>query len=791
MSHDRPQKKRKRKAQSAGDVLKSRPEQSVLDSIGHGKGTSSALDAAANAGSEGKSVRKHAFGCKKNSWTTLTKQICSFVEWPAYGIVALAVDPSGSQIAVARMGGRLELRDSRHGWIAVSSVPIAVPEQEGISVTKLAFMGPKYLWAARMDGALELWEIVQDGLRSVCVLHLGGGALWDLCILGARVAVACDDGSVRVVEVDPVHSPEFPSRDVSQIDLPRNEFAYTIRASPKTKHRVLCLASHENIIVCGDARGGLRWLDAQSLSIMGRAVNRGVHIWCLCFAKNGQDVVCGDSSGVLTVWSSKTHALVQEVAVEGLHGDVLSIAACGGGKSDEVLLVGCAGGTIGGVMAPANAKPGDPWIPLRAKRFHTHDIRALAHIVPSATTSTRYSSNAGAMFLSGSLDSSVCQIPISSLLKDLPPTRVRPFPGPAVQPHVQFIARNSAVLCRYPDRIDVWRVYSECSPALLLRLSLKSMEGTIRSCAASENLGIIAVSGARHARVFRVIQERTHPKKRRRKTAIDDAAGIGPFSAKIEPVAGTENDDLSSLYANSPDMVVMGRMQCIAGISSDGKYLVVSGPFSEGCSRSHVRLSMKKLKCADSVDRLVRVFSSPAANCRFALLNSMGILSVFDIPYAEKGNLDPVLLCSKSTRGKVVATAFSADGEKLAFATSAGDASVMTAKTGALANLNFPQSIARNAICLSFSPQARCLVLCTDNCCAVSVLSGSKRESYGDDVKSLKFLDKDHSVLELGKHENILGASVMGKNRLVLVQRPWKLVVSSLPPVLSRKLFGT
>jgi hypothetical protein len=68
-------------------------------------------------------------------------------------------------------------------------------------------------------------------------------------------------------------------------------------------------------VVCGDAGGGLRWLNAVTDRLAGRGVLRKTNIWCASFAKNGREVVCCDSLGRVSVWDCANFTISEEVRV--------------------------------------------------------------------------------------------------------------------------------------------------------------------------------------------------------------------------------------------------------------------------------------------------------------------------------------------------------------------------------------------------------------------------------------------------------------------------------------------
>ena len=141
-----------------------------------------------------------------------------FVEWQPAAVVALAVAPGGLTVALARETGDLEIYDTAD-WRCTARVP----GREGAAVSSLTWCAPFALaddadggsgggaesaacrlLSAGLDGQITEWDL--NTLRPRGATDSHGGSVWAMSSepsprRGApqRVAVACDDGCVRLL----------------------------------------------------------------------------------------------------------------------------------------------------------------------------------------------------------------------------------------------------------------------------------------------------------------------------------------------------------------------------------------------------------------------------------------------------------------------------------------------------------------------------------------------------------------------------------------------------------------
>ena len=189
---------------------------------------------------------------------------------------------------------------------------------------------PPALVSGGLDGALTLWLLPPRSPASTTTPS-GGGAVWGLAVSpdGDRLAAACDDGGVRLFELEGGGSAGAPPYLALTASLPR------------APDRALCVAWHPGgrALVTGHADGVLRAWDvgrggvgsgeARS-STRGRELFRadagaGAPVWCVAVLPDGT-IATGDGGGAVRLWDAEHGTPV--ASFRGAHGgDVLSLAA--------------------------------------------------------------------------------------------------------------------------------------------------------------------------------------------------------------------------------------------------------------------------------------------------------------------------------------------------------------------------------------------------------------------------------------------------------------------------------
>jgi hypothetical protein len=166
----------------------------------------------------------------------------------------------------------------------------------------------------------------------------------------------------------------------------------------------------------------------------------------------------------------------------------------------------------------------------------------------------------------------------------------------------------------------------------------------------------------------------------------------------------------------------------------------------------------------------------------------------------------PKQVMTHSGRGLVLCMAFSADGCRLAVSCSDSVTVVLDLAAETMSLLRIPTHFAHATTSLSFSPDKLSVVTSGPRHCIVAKIGllGSQLEdevknnapgklNRSNIVREKKLLMANAATMyhDVGGHENVLASTVLVNGDLVVVQRPWDMVIPTLPRPLRRKVFAS
>lgn len=368
---------------------------------------------------------------------------CRLIDWSPSPVVALSPSIHGDCLAVARDSGDVEVwrvAAGSAGW----ACQLRIPGRKESAISSLVWilgnpLSPfGRLFSAGLDGHITEWDL--GSLKPQAVVDSFGGPVWGMAVepriqttlakkrvsgnsrpeesdgnksdaeseesgdesdedssreegrekverqrereREERIAVACDDGCIRLFHVDQPSGLHF------------------IKAFPRVAGRILSVAWSTNgsRIFSGGSDGCIRCWDVTSRGEVYRmTVNASgslrpddLCVWALLVLRD-DTLVSGDGSGCTQFWDERQGTLLQ--AHKRHKADVLALAAAP--SHQNVFSAGIDGQVIQyhrvekrkGEEASEGVAVGGagPWAFVGARKFHTHDVRALAIAFPPAT----------------------------------------------------------------------------------------------------------------------------------------------------------------------------------------------------------------------------------------------------------------------------------------------------------------------------------------------------------------------------------------------------------------------
>lgn len=811
----------------------------------------------------------------------------TFVEWQPSPIVAMSASNDGSLSVAVRENGDVELYEtsSLHYLQRIPGNVDAVPTS--VAVVDAGDDVPCRIFTAGLDG--HITELDIESGRQGANADSFGGAVWQLAVeptpqtLAAepgsenvkesenqpandketdsegesdsdesdedeglpahcpRLAVACDDGCVRLFSVEP--------------GMPGVSYAKSL---PKVEGRTLAVAWHPSgkFIVSGGSDGCIHVWEVSSnreaLRITaGDASGSELCVWSLIVLPDGT-IVAGDSGGNVTFWDGRFGTLIGRFNQH--HADVLQLAAApdgatvfASGVDPRVAVFQCLRGQPGSKSE---------WTFLSSKRPHTHDVRAMC-IAAGKSCPTP-------MLFTGGNDTLLLAHNVSRFLKEHPkkvnacPQRPIIQAAPAVQPpHTD--AAEPWLMATAQNRVDLWRLARPASasrssgeppiegdrlplqsvPLHLLRIVNRSGD-FLTAAAMSLNGRFLAYSDAQHLRCFTLSSSAPLLE------GLDDstaAAAIAmmpkvevspvPLPSDFPPACHLfflpESDALVAIAADGIVRIVRMRgveFPSTGGDSSDDKKVEKiteqNGSADEDEERKERSAGVHTIRDLHDLrykmwfkrDRARSAARRAAPTVEFAALSPDGKLlaaavrgRVHLLPL--EGHKIAAAIPPPAEHTPLAALGFTPDGGSLIIVTAANQVVAYQIPTGVPAEWSVqhpPEALPRRLLTLPgpvhgiaaspagpssvllFSCDAVCHV---DLAAPVSPEPSGKKKRQRDSAAVRTATPAGENCRALYCSDPVLHVEALGGGDVVVVERPWREVHAGLAPPMYRHRYGT
>lgn len=350
-----------------------------------------------------------------------------FFDYVPSGVRCMAYSEKADKLAVARNDGSVDIYNFSDNYYQEK----IIPGDDRRSTESICWAAGDRLFSAGLNG-----EIIEYDLEKLSVrysLDAFGGPIW--CIVanpsGTQLAVCCEDGSVKLFQIT-------PEKIVFEKSLDRQ------------KDRVLCVAWHPSgsqivtgsvsVIKVFSVSSGkvLHLLKLARRPVGGRKLE--CIVWSVAVLSCGE-VVSVDSTGKLQFWELENGTLIRTYSVASC--DLLCLAVA---QTEDSLLVGTAEGVIFQFqrLAVDMKKPEQQWVCTKPFRFHTHDVRAVAH---SSTA-----------LISGGVDGRVVSRP---LMEKVQTKSYEAALRSITYPHRHLVSCAQAsrlLLFQFPEHLELWRL---------------------------------------------------------------------------------------------------------------------------------------------------------------------------------------------------------------------------------------------------------------------------------------------------------------------------------------------
>ncbi|KAG4302663.1 hypothetical protein PCK1_001018 [Pneumocystis canis] len=359
---------------------------------------------------------------------------CRFVDYNASSVTficfshdssSLNTTPKSLRCAVGRANGDLEIWNPQEHW----NHEVTLRGGKNRSIEGISWITTRdvsRLFTIGYSTFITEWNL--EKLVPLKHLDVNSGSIWSISVSPSKdkLAVGCDNGDLVIINI----SGEKGFMEYLYVLTRQNSKIFSL--SWDDKFHIIAGCSDSSIRVWDSCNIHGRTVARMSVDKMG---DQDTLVWIVNVLKSGV-IVSGDSTGSVKLWDPKYYSLLQSFKCHA--ADVMCLAS---NKDGNILF--SAGVDRKTILYRIVNKETQQWADVAGRRFHKHDIRAMA----------LYESEDIDMLVTGGVDMTLAIVPVMKFMK-----RAHRIIQPVPQKPIMNFS-DSRIMINWDDhQINLWKI---------------------------------------------------------------------------------------------------------------------------------------------------------------------------------------------------------------------------------------------------------------------------------------------------------------------------------------------